>query len=94
MKRIQVLLPHEHTVLLQELARRQGISISAMVRQLVEEGLTRHVEAQKARRARLSRRLQEEAHRLQSRYGDQFPTWTSEMLHRLREERLHGIVHS
>ena len=92
MKRVQVLLTHEQALRLRELARRQNTSVSALVRVMVEEGLARWEEAQKARRARLMRRIRAQREALQARYGDRLPAWRPEMLHRLREERLHDLM--
>ncbi len=92
MERVQVLLTHEQVLRLRELARRQGTSVSALVREMIEEGLARWAETQKARRARLLRRIRTEREALQARYGSRLPTWQPEMLHRLREERLHDLM--
>ncbi len=92
MKRVQVLLTHEQALRLRELARRQNTSVSALVRVMVEEGLARWEEAQKARRARLMRRIRAQREALQARYGDRLPAWSPAMLHRLREERLHDLM--
>jgi len=92
MERVQILLTREQALRLRELARRRGMSVSALVRVMVDEGLARWEEAQKARRARLMRRIRAEREALQARYGGRLPVWTPEMLHRLREERLHELM--
>ena len=88
--RVQVLLPEQDLQRLRHLAQRQRRSLSALIREMVAEGLNRQAQESRERRRRLTQRLRQHAARLAARYPG-LPVHTPEDLRAMREERLHGL---
>jgi len=91
MQRVQILLTPEQTRRLKALARDQRTTLSALVREMVEQGLTQAGRQRQQRRRQVLRRLQAHRNRL-LQYGADFG-YTPEVLHQLREDRLHDLTH-
>ena len=91
MQRVQILLTQEQTRRLKTLARDRRTTLSALVREMVEQGLTQAGHQRQQRRRQVLRRLQTHCKRL-LQYGVDFG-YTPEVLHHLREERLHDLTH-
>jgi len=90
MQRVQILLTLEQMRRLQALARDQNTTLSALVREMVEQGLTQAGRRRQQRRRQVLRRLQALRNRL-LHYGVDF-CHTPEVLHQLRENRLNDLM--